>query len=232
MKAMILAAGRGERMRPLTDHTPKPLLMAGGKPLIVWHLERLAAAGFKEVVINHAHLGAQIEQALGDGSQWGLRIQYSAEPQGALETAGGIATALPLLGDEPFLVVNGDVYCDFDFGRFSPCTAPRRKHPWGVAFAHLVMVENPAHNNKGDFSLNGKHVVYANAEQTLTYAGIGVFSPSFFAGVKPSTVMKLRPLLDAAIAAGTLTGERYVGRWVDVGTPQRLAELDAELRMQ
>lgn len=223
MKAMILAAGRGERMRPLTDHTPKPLLLAGGKPLIVWHLERLAAAGFKEVVINHAHLGAQIEQALGDGSQWGLNIQYSAEPPGALETAGGIATALPLLGNEPFLVVNGDVYCDFDFGRFSPCT---------VAFAHLVMVENPAHNTKGDFSLNHEHVAYANNEQTLTYAGIGVFSPSFFAEVKPGTVMKLRPLLDAAIAAGTLTGERYAGRWVDVGTPQRLAELDAELRMQ
>jgi MurNAc alpha-1-phosphate uridylyltransferase len=218
---MILAAGRGERMRPLTDHTPKPLLMAGGKPLIVWHLERLAAAGFKEIVINHAHLGAQIEQALGDGGQWGLSIQYSAEPPGALETAGGIATALPLLGDEPFLVVNGDVYCDFDFGRFSPCT---------VGVAHLVMVDNPAHNTKGDFSLNGEHVAYANGEQTLTYAGIGVFSPTFFSEVKPGTVMKLRPLLDAAIAAGTLTGERYTGRWVDVGTPQRLAELDAELR--
>jgi MurNAc alpha-1-phosphate uridylyltransferase len=221
MKAMILAAGRGERMRPLTDHTPKPLLMAGGKPLIVWHLERLAAAGFKEIVINHAHLGAQIEQALGDGAQWGLSIQYSAEPPGALETAGGIATALPLLGNEPFLVVNGDVYSDFDFGRFSPCTA---------ALAHLVMVDNPAHNTKGDFSLNGEYVVYANGEQTLTYAGIGVFSPAFFSEVKPGTIMKLRPLLDAAIAAGTLTGERHTGRWVDVGTPQRLAELDAELR--
>jgi MurNAc alpha-1-phosphate uridylyltransferase len=228
MKAMILAAGRGERMRPLTDHTPKPLLVTGGKPLIVWHLERLAAAGFKEVVINHAHLGAQIEQALGDGSQWGLSIQYSAEPPGALETAGGIATALPLLGDEPFLVVNGDVYCDFDFGRFLPCTVASASE--AVTFAHLVMVENPAHNSKGDFSLNGQHVIYANSEQTLTYAGIGVFSPSFFAEVKPGTVMKLRPLLDTAIAAGTLTGERYAGRWVDVGTPQRLAELDQELK--
>ena len=118
MKAMILAAGRGERMRPLTDHTPKPLLMAGGKPLIVWHLERLAAAGFREIVINHAHLGKQIEATLGDEAQWGLTIAYSPEPPGALETAGGIAQALPLLGDEPFLVVNGDVWCDFDFGRF------------------------------------------------------------------------------------------------------------------
>ena len=225
MKAFILAAGRGERMRPLTDHTPKPLLVAGGKPLIVWHLERLAAAGFREIVINHAHLGSLIEQALGDGSQWGLHIQYSPEPPGALETAGGIATALPLLGDEPFLVVNGDVYCDFDFGRFFRLTV----EGWKPA-AHLVMVANPAHHTGGDFSLDGERVVYANGEQTFTYAGIGVFSPAFFAGVQPGTIMKLRPLLDAAIAAGTLTGERFAGRWVDVGTPQRLAELDQELK--
>jgi MurNAc alpha-1-phosphate uridylyltransferase len=230
MKAFILAAGRGERMRPLTDHTPKPLLMAGGKPLIAWHLERLAAAGFREVVINYAHLGSLIEQTLGDGSQWGLHIQYSPEPPGALETAGGIATALPLLGDKPFLVVNGDVYCAFDFGHFSGSTAAGTKPPWGAAGAHLVMVANPAHHSGGDFSLDGERVIYANAEQTLTYAGIGVFSPSFFAGVQPGTVMKLRPLLDAAIAAGTLTGERFAGRWVDVGTPQRLAELDQELK--
>lgn len=221
MKAFILAAGRGERMRPLTDHTPKPLLPAGGKPLIVWHLERLAAAGFREIVINHAHLGSLIEQTLGDGSQWGLHIQYSPEPPGALETAGGIASALPLLGDQPFLVVNGDVYCDLDFGRFAG---------WTAGMAHLVMVENPAHHTAGDFSLDGERVTYANGEQTLTYAGIGVFSPAFFADVQPGTVMKLRPLLDAAIATGTLTGERYTGRWVDVGTPQRLAELDQELR--
>ena len=221
MKAFILAAGRGERMRPLTDHTPKPLLLAGGKPLIVWHLERLAAAGFREIAINHAHLGAQIEQALGDGSRWGLHIHYSPEPPGALETAGGIASALPLLGDQPFLVVNGDIYCDFDFGRFSGSTATG---------AHLVMVANPAHHSGGDFSLDGQRVVYAHGEQTLTYAGIGIFSPAFFVDVKPGTIMKLRPLLDAAIAAGTLTGERYAGRWVDVGTPQRLAELDQELR--
>jgi len=221
MKAFILAAGRGERMRPLTDHTPKPLLEAGGKPLIVWHLERLAAAGFREIVINHAHLGMQIEAALGDGSRWGLHIDYSAEPPGALETAGGIATALPLLGNEAFLVVNGDVYCDWDFSRAQQLTDRK---------AHLVMVANPAHHTGGDFSLDGERVVYANGEQTFTYAGFGVFSPAFFAGIKPGTVMKLRPLLDAAIAAGTLSGERYDGRWVDVGTPQRLAELDTELR--
>ena len=220
MKAFILAAGRGERMRPLTDHTPKPLLPAGGKPLIVWHLERLAAAGFKEIVVNHAHLGSQIEAALGDGAQWGLHIQYSPEPPGALETAGGIAAALPLLGKEPFLVVNGDVYCDIDFGRFLKSTAD----------AHLVMVPNPAHHNSGDFSLDGARVVYANGEQTFTYSGVAVFTPSFFAEVKPGSIMKLRPLLDAAIAAGTLPGERHTGRWVDVGTPQRLAELDQELR--
>ena len=223
MKAFILAAGRGERMRPLTDHTPKPLLRAGGKPLVVWHLERLAAAGFKEIVINHAHLGSQIEAALGDGSRWGLHIRYSPEPPGALETAGGIATALPLLGDKAFLVVNGDVYCDWDFNQ---------AHQLADRQAHLVMVANPAHHSGGDFSLEGECVVYAHGEQTLTYAGIAVFSPSFFANVQAGTIMKLRPLLDAAIAAGTLTGERYDGRWVDVGTPQRLAELDIELREQ
>ena len=223
MKAFILAAGRGERMRPLTDHTPKPLLMAGAKPLIVWHLERLAAAGITEIVINHAHLGEQIEAALGNGAQWGLHIQYSPEPPGALETAGGIASALPLLGDQAFLVVNGDVYCDWDFKRAAQLAGRS---------AHLVMVANPAHHAGGDFSLKGEHVVYANSEQTLTYAGIAVFFPKFFAEVQPGTVMKLRPLLDTAIAAGTLTGERHDGRWVDVGTPQRLAALDLELRDQ
>jgi len=222
MKAMILAAGRGERMRPLTDHTPKPLLVAGGKPLIVWHLERLAAAGFRDAVINHAHLGGQIEAALGDGSRWGVHIRYSPEPPGALETAGGIATALPLLGDAPFLVVNGDVYCDVDFGRFFRLTVANGS-------AHLVMVDNPAHHTGGDFSLDGDRIVYAHGGQTVTYAGIGVYTPGFFKNVPVGQPMKLRPLLDAAIAAGTLSGERYAGRWADVGTPQRLAELDAEL---
>ena len=221
---MILAAGRGERMRPLTDHTPKPLLQAGGKPLIVWHLERLAAAGIRDVVINHAHLGEQIEATLGNGAAWKLNIRYSAEPPGALETAGGIARALPLLGDGAFLVINGDVFCDIDFARFARSTADG----WQPA-AHLVMVSNPQHHARGDFSLAGQQVVFANDSETLTYAGIGVFSPAFFRNVPAGQALKLRPLLDAAIAAGTLTGERYAGRWVDVGTPQRLSELDAEL---
>lgn len=220
MKAMILAAGRGERMRPLTDHTPKPLLPVGGKPLITWHLERLAAAGFRDIVINHAHLGDKIEAALGDGSQWGLAIRYSPEPPGALETAGGIANALPLLGDEAFLVVNGDVYCDWDFRRASALAGRD---------AHLVMVANPAHHSGGDFSLINGKVGYAAGGETLTYAGIGVFSPTFFAAVPRGQPLKLRPLLDAAIAAGTLSGERHDGCWVDVGTPERLAELDRQL---
>jgi MurNAc alpha-1-phosphate uridylyltransferase len=223
MKAMILAAGRGERMRPLTDHTPKPLLPVGGKPLVVWHLERLSVAGFREVVINHAHLGAQIEAALGDGATWGLSIRYSAEPPGALETAGGIARALPLLGDAPFLVVNGDVFCDVDFRRFANAGCP-------ADGARLLLVDNPAHHTAGDFSLSGQQLAVAQGEQTLTYAGIGVFSPAMFRSVPAHQPMKLRPLLDAAIAAGVLLGERHAGRWVDVGTPQRLAELDAELR--
>ena len=225
MKAFILAAGRGERMRPLTDTTPKPLLLAGDKPLIVWHLERLAASGFREVVINHAHLGAQIEAALGDGSQFGLAIRYSPEPPGALETAGGIAHALPLLGSESFLVVNGDVWCDWDF---------RRAHALAGRLAHLVFVANPPQHAGGDFCLDGEIVRYASSQigPTLTYAGTGVFSPEFFATVPAVAVMKMRPLLDAAIAHSQVTGERHTGRWVDVGTPQRLTELDQELRHQ
>ncbi|GHU26854.1 nucleotidyltransferase [Betaproteobacteria bacterium] len=223
MKAMILAAGRGERMRPLTDATPKPLLMAGGKPLIVWHLERLAACGFREVIVNHAHLGQQIETALSDGSAFGLSIRYSPEPHGALETAGGIAHALPLLGDAPFLVVNGDVWCDWDF---------RRALALSDRLAHLVFVDNPPQHANGDFCLNGETVRYAaeHIGPTYTYAGTGVFSPRFFADVPDGAVLKLRPLLDAAIAQGLLTGEHHAGRWVDVGTPERLAELDRELK--
>ena len=225
MRAMILAAGRGERMRPLTDHTPKPLLRAGGKPLIVWHLERLAASGFRDVVINHAHLGAQIEAALGDGHRFGLHIRYSPEPPGALETAGGIARALPLLGSKPFLVVNGDVWCDWDFRR---ALALADRH------AHLVFVDNPPQHAGGDFCLDGETVRYASAatalgQGTLTYAGTGIFSPGFFADVPVGAVMKLRPLLDAGIARGVVSGEHHGGRWVDVGTPERLIALDEEI---
>jgi MurNAc alpha-1-phosphate uridylyltransferase len=225
MKAMILAAGRGERLRPLTDATPKPLLAAGGKPLIVWHLERLAACGFHEVIVNHAHLGGKIEAALGDGRDFGLSIRYSPEPPGALETAGGIAHALPLLGGDPFLAVNGDVWCDWDFRR------ARALSGRSGLLAHLVLVDNPPQHAEGDFCLDGETLRYA-AEGTgpsRTYAGVGVFSPRFFAGVPDGAVMKLRPLLDAAIARRELTGERHAGRWVDVGTPERLALLDAEL---
>ncbi|MDR3220486.1 MAG: nucleotidyltransferase family protein, partial [Candidatus Accumulibacter sp.] len=212
MKAMILAAGRGERMRPLTDATPKPLLSAGGKPLIVWHLERLAACGFHQVIVNHAHLGERLEAALGDGGAFGLSIRYSPEPPGALETAGGIAHALPLLGDAAFLVVNGDVWCDWDF---------RRAYALTGRFAHLVLVDNPPHHADGDFCLDGETVRYAadRIGPTYTYAGAGVFSPRFFTDVPDGTVMKLRPLLDAAIARRALTGEHHVGRWADVGTP-------------
>ncbi len=216
---MILAAGRGERMRPLTDHTPKPLLPVAGKPLIVWHLERLARAGFRDIVINHAHLGDQIEALLGDGDAWGLRIQYSAEPQGALETAGGIANALPLLGDDPFLVVNGDIFCDWDVGRARI----------GAQLAHLILVSNPAHHPGGDFTLTeGK--VGAGETARLTFSGIGIYRPELFAGIARGQPAKLAPLLRTAIDAGQITGEHHGGRWVDVGTPERLAALDTELR--
>lgn len=244
MKTLIFAAGRGERMRPLTDATPKPLLVAGGKPLIVWHLERLAAAGLTEVVINSAHLAEKLEAALGDGSAFGVAIRWSREPAGALETAGGIAWALPLLGAEPFLVINGDVWCDWDVAR-APAIGDAlaaRGHD-----AHLLMVDNPPQHPGGDFALAGNALCFArdaaatlntndapppasSAAATLTYAGIGVFSPALVSGVERGAVMKLRPLLDAAIAAGRLGGERHAGRWVDVGTPERLAELDRTLR--
>lgn len=233
MRAMILAAGRGERMRPLTDSCPKPLLPVGGRPLIEWHLLRLARAGLREVVINHAHLGQQIEATVGDGRQFGLSIRYSPEPPGALETAGGMATALPLLGEQPFLAVNGDIWCDWDFAR-------ARRLSLVAGGAHLVMVGNPPHHPHGDFRLDGDRLRLANAEAgtgsggpsspTLTYAGIGVFSPAFFAAVPPGVALKLRPLLDAAIPRGMIGGERHDGRWIDIGTAERLTELDRELR--
>lgn len=224
MKVMVLAAGRGERMRPLTDHTPKPLLPVGGKPLIVWHLERLAQAGLREVVINHAHLGAQIESALGDGARWGLSICYSAEPEGALETAGGIANALPLLGhDEAFLVVNGDIWCDWDVSQAATALAAKD-------LAHLVLVPNPSHHAQGDFSLKDGKVGAGDTANLHTFSGIGVYRPQLFAGIQRGQQAKLAPLLRQAMAERRVSGELHTGRWVDVGTPQRLAELDAELR--
>jgi MurNAc alpha-1-phosphate uridylyltransferase len=217
--AMILAAGRGERMRPLTDHTPKPLLKVGGKPLIVWHLERLAGAGIRRVVINHAHLGRQIEAALGDGSSWGISIAYSAEGQGrALETGGGIFRALPLLGDEPFLVVNGDVWCDFDPGSLG-------LH--GDDLAVVLMVDNPAHHPQGDFHLSAGRV-YDEGQPRLTFGGIGVYSPALFEGCRDGA-FPLAPLLRRAMGSGRVAGFHHRGAWVDVGTPERLEQLDRML---
>ncbi len=221
MRAMILAAGRGERMRPLTDHTPKPLLPVGGKPLIVWHLERLARAGCRQVVINHAHLGEQIPAALGDGGAWDLDIRYSPEPPGALETAGGIARALPLLGHEPFLVLNGDIFCDWDPAAALALDMQGR-------LAHLVLVDNPPHHPAGDFALVDGRVGNQEAGR-LTFAGIGIYVPALFAGLDPDQPAKLAPLLRTAADAGQVSGERHGGRWVDVGTPERLRELDQEL---
>ena len=220
MKAMILAAGKGERLRPLTLHTPKPLIRAGGVPLIEYHLRALAAAGFTEIVINHAWLGQQIEDYLGDGSRFGLSIQYSAEGE-PLETGGGIFKALPLLGDNPFVVVNGDIWTDYDFG------ALRRPL---AGLAHLVLVDNPPHHPTGDFSLIDAQVQDAQPDaQVLTYSGIAVLSPALLRGCEPGA-FKLAPLLRTAMAAGHVTGERLQGHWVDVGTHERLAEVESLIK--
>lgn len=227
MRAMILAAGRGERMRPLTDSCPKPLLPVGGKPLIVWHLERLATAGFTDVVINHAHLGEQIVAALGDGAAWGLSIAYSAEPPGALETAGGIATALPLLDDRagtPFLVINGDIYCDWNMRQARSIAAGL-----GNDQAHIVLVPNPPQHPTGDFALAGLRI-HNEGAQRHTFAGIGIYRPAFFKTTRPRQPAKLAPLLREAADDGLLSGEYHGGRWEDVGTPERLRQLDVELR--
>lgn len=231
MKAMILAAGRGERMRPLTDHTPKPLLKIGGKPLIVWHLEHLAKAGFKDIVINHAHLGAQIEAVLGNGSQWGLHIQYSPE-QTALETAGGIANALPLLGREPFLVINGDTFTEIDFAKLQ--LAPDYLVSGSSAsgqLAHLVLVDNPPQHPQGDFVYEDGEIK-AVGEHKLTFSGVGVYHPDLFVSVKRGAPAKLAPLLRLAIDAGKLTAEHFQGVWHDIGTPERLQAIDSQLLKQ
>lgn len=222
MKAMILAAGRGERMRPLTDTTPKPLLEAGGRPLIVWHLQALARAGFDEVVINHAWLGDRIEAALGDGAEYGLRIRYSPEPPGALETAGGILQALPWLGPDPFLVINGDIWCDYPLSRLAD-------RPLASAdSAHLVMVDNPPQHPGGDFVLEDGRLKPEGGPR-LTFSGIGVYAPALFADLEPGK-RPLAPLLKAAMAEGRVSGEHYGGQWFDIGTPARLQQLDARLR--
>lgn len=228
---MILAAGRGERMRPLTDHTPKPLLVVGGKPLIVWHIERLGAAGYTHIVINHAHLGQQIEAALGNGAAFGVSIAYSREVS-ALETAGGIATALPLIDAEVFAVVNGDIYCEYDFSRLA---GPTARLAAGHDQAHLVLVDNPSHHPQGDFVLDGGRVVNADSPLIphllpLTFSGIGVYHCALFADTPAGEKAPLAPLLRRAMDAGHAGGEYFDGRWVDVGTPARLNALDEELR--
>jgi MurNAc alpha-1-phosphate uridylyltransferase len=216
MKAMILAAGRGERMRPLTDTTPKPLLKVAGKPLIQYTIEQLVAAGFTELVINVAHLGTQIIHTLGDGKQFGAQIAYSDEGAEALETAGGIIQALPLLSDEPFLVVSGDVASDFPFIQL--------KRPFST-LAHLVFVQNPAHHPHGDFALNEDGLVSMEGENKYTFSGIGVYTAEFFAGV-PAGKRKVRPLLEQAMSKGLVSGEKFSGFWMDVGTQERLQTLE------
>ena len=235
MRAMILAAGRGERMRPLTDSLPKPLLRAGGRPLIVWHIMRLSQAGFHDIVINHAWLGGKLQQALGDGRQFGVRLHYSAEPQ-ALETAGGIAQALPLLGQDPFLVINGDVWCDWQ-----PHLAQRQArqlHAKGV-LAWLLLTDNPAHNPNGDFLLDTKgrvrdpkqpDNVTVRINSRLTFTGVGVYHPALFAELPIGRPAALAPLLRQAMHQGRVAGAHYPGEWMDIGTPARLAELDARLQ--
>lgn len=231
MSAMILAAGRGERMRPLTDHTPKPLLQAGGKPLIVWHIERLAGAGMRDIVINHAWLGQQIEDALGDGSRYGVRLRYSPEPL-PLETAGGIAQALPLLGDAPFLVINGDIFSDWQPALAQNAAA--RLQADGLQ-AWLWMVDNPPHHPQGDFRLDASgrvHDVAQPGDDALTFSGIGVYAPALFAGLPAGQPARLAPLLRQAMQRSQVGGQRHPGLWIDIGTPQRLQDLDLRLQRQ
>lgn len=232
MKALILAAGLGERMRPLTDTTPKPLLQAGGKRLVEWHLEKLAAIGVRDVVLNTSWLSAQFPAALGDGARWGLRLHYAYEGATPLETGGGMWNALDRLGDAPFLAINGDIWTDYDFARL-----PRE--PRGVA--HLVLVDNPQQHPQGDFSLRCDGTLAVDDGDRLTFAGIGVYRRGLFdawravIGDAPGSEatpprFKLAPLLRAAMARDAVTGEHHRGRWTDVGTPERLRQLDDALR--
>lgn len=219
MKAMILAAGRGERMRPLTDHTPKPLLKIADKPLIVWHIERLVAAGITEIIINHAHLGQQIETTLGNGAQFGATLSYSAETPPALETAGGIAKALPFFANQAFIVINGDIFTDYPIAKL-------KKHILKpTQYAHLILVANPEHHPYGDFSLLEGTLQPSKKEiDSYTFSGIGFYHPDLFKQVKENTAAKLAPILYQAIAEKQISGEVYQGIWLDVGTPERLEQ--------
>ena len=218
MKVMLLAAGQGKRMRPLTEHCPKPLVKLGGRPLIVWQIQRLAAAGFRDFVINCGYLGEQLPAALGTGADFGVNIVYSKEPSEGLETGGGIVQALPLLGDAPFVVTNADVWTQFPYQTLSLAEG---------RLAHLVLVPNPQHNQDGDFGLTAEGVV-TNEQAMFTFSGIGVYCPTLFAGQKAG-VFPLAPILREAIKLGRVTGELFDGDWQDIGTPQRLAELEAQL---
>ena len=232
MKALVFAAGLGERMRPLTDHTPKPLIEAGGKPLIVWHLEKLAAIGVRDVVINTSWLADRFPALLGDGAQWGLRLQYLHEGDTPLETGGGMLNARPVLGEAPFLLVNGDIWTDFDFARL-----PREP----VGLAHLALVDPPAFAPRGDFALDATGTLHRDGEHRLTYAGLGIYRPALLDGWQQHAAGQIRetangkprfpllPLLHAGMATERITGERLTDRWTDVGTPERLAALDQEL---
>lgn len=236
MKAMVLAAGRGERMRPLTLDRPKPLLEVAGLPLIVHHLHALAMAGFREVVVNVSWLGEQIRAALGDGSRYNVRIEYSDEGPEPLETGGGIFRALPLLGPAPFLVLNGDIWTDYPYAKLRGSLLPDD-------LAQLVLVPNPAHNERGDFVLSEGRIVEPAREPgkeggrrgggeqgaRLTFSGVGVYRPQLFEGCEDG-IFKLAPLIRSAARAGRVGGELHDGEWLDIGTPQRLAELDQRLR--
>ncbi|MCE7913864.1 MAG: nucleotidyltransferase family protein [Nitrosomonas sp. PRO4] len=227
---MILAAGRGERMRPLTDILPKPLLKVGGHALIEHQLNNLARSGFTEIVINHAYLGAMIEKALGDGKRYGVNIRYSAEHK-VLETAGGIANALPLLTNEsaslPFAVVNGDIFCDMDYAQLLPIMNKMNAAP-EQPLAHLILVDNPIYHAEGDFALNGNQVMLTGTNK-LTFSGIGIYRPQLFKDIKHCEAAKLAPLLRQAIQAGEVSGEYFRGSWIDVGTPERLEALNRQL---
>ncbi|UJP05328.1 MAG: nucleotidyltransferase family protein [Nitrosomonas sp.] len=229
--AMILAAGRGERMRPLTDTVPKPLLKAGKHALIEYQIMALANAGFTDIIVNHAYLGDMIEHALGTGSHYGVNIHYSAEKT-VLETAGGIANAMPLLtinGKLPFLVVNADIFCNMDYASLLPVLATMRIQTNRVA--HLALIDNPPHHAEGDFALQQDHVKLTGANK-LTFSGIGVYQPRLFDNVQPGQAVKLSVLLKQAIRDGAVSGEYFSGTWIDIGTPERLLALDQQLKSQ
>ncbi|MGI0118405.1 N-acetylmuramate alpha-1-phosphate uridylyltransferase MurU [Zooshikella sp. RANM57] len=227
MKAMLLAAGEGQRMRPLTLITPKPLLPVNGQPLVTYSLQRLAQSGITDVIMNTSHLAEKVEQTLGDGQQFGVHIQYSREQQ-KLETGGGIFKALPLLGQDPFLVVNGDVWCNYPFAVLEK---QKQQLQDEHKLAHLVLVPNSPHHPEGDFYLvdEGHIALSGSAEQRFTYSGISVLHPDIFAGCKPG-VFSLTPLLRDAIRQGKVTGELYLGEWLDIGTPDRLQQLCCHLQ--